>query len=144
MTIADQRLRLELLRTRAAIERAELAAAVDDLREHTLPLVRLAGVASRVSSIMGAGAGRSGGRRGWIALALAALDQRPWVGLLLAGALRVARRRPLAVALALGALALAAATRGRAQRDAEGGTGDGAHGNAPTPPPPPAPTTDSP
>jgi hypothetical protein len=119
MSIADQRLRLELLRSRAAIERVELAAAVDDLREHTLPLLRLVGLASRVSSIVGAGS-RLSSPRGWLSLALTALDQKPWVGLLLAGALRVARRRPLAAALALGAIAAAALARRATQGSAAG------------------------
>ncbi len=125
MSLAEQRLRLELLRTRAAIERAELASAVDDLRERTEPLLRVASAASRLGSIMGAGAGRIGSRGGWLSLALTLLDQKPWLGLLLAGTLRVARGRPLASALALGAVVVALAARRASTASAETPAEDG-------------------
>ncbi len=126
MSIADQRLRLELLRTRAALERAELAGAIDEVREKTVPLLGLAGAVTRVSSLVGS-ASRLSSRGGWVTLALAALAQKPWVGLLLAGGLRLARRRPLAAALALGAVVVATAVH-RANSGAATATANNAAG----------------
>lgn len=126
MSIADQRLRLELLRASSALERAELAGAIDEVREKTVPLLGLAGAVTRVSSLVRS-ASRLSSRGGWVALALAALDQKPWVSLLLAGGLRLARRRPLTATTALGAVVVAAAVH-RAHSDAATATANNAAG----------------
>jgi hypothetical protein len=109
---------------RAAIEREELAGALGEVRERTVALRRLTALASRLGMAMGSGSGH-GGAGGWLAQAAALLDQRPWVPLVVAAAVRLTRHRPWAVVVAIGALLLAARLRSAAH------DGDGA-------PPPPA------
>lgn len=103
MSADPNRLRLEALRLRAAIEREELSVALSEVHERTAALRRLAGTAQRLGS--GLGSRRGAGR--WLAQVAGVLDQRPWVPLLVAGALRLTRRSPWAVVVALGALAAA-------------------------------------
>jgi hypothetical protein len=112
MSTDPNRLRLEALRMRAAIEREELAGAVDTLRQRTLNLRRLAAAANRLGSAV---AGGSGPARSWLPLAAAALEQRPWVGLLVAGAIRLARRKPWVAVAAVAALLVVARVRRTAQ-----------------------------
>jgi len=113
------RLRLEALRLRAAIEREELSVALSEVHERTAALRRLAGAAQRLGSGLG---GRRGAGR-WLAQVAGALDQRPWVPLLVAGTLRLARRSPWAVVVALGALG-AALLAARARSSAAPGSHD--------------------
>ncbi|MFN7756932.1 MAG: hypothetical protein ACK5RP_05665 [Betaproteobacteria bacterium] len=116
MSADPNRLRLEALRLRAAIEREDLSVALSEVHERTAALRRLAGAAQRLGSGLG---GRRGAGR-WLAKVAGALDQRPWVPLLVAGTLRLARRSPWAVVVALGALGavlLAARARSNAAPD---------------------------
>jgi hypothetical protein len=103
---ADLGLRLELLRLRGELQRAEAAAALADVRA----------TARRARAVLGAlaGLGRivSGARApafdtGSMALFAAALRERPWLVPLAGIALKLARRHPWAV-LAATAAALAA------------------------------------
>jgi hypothetical protein len=116
MSTDTNRLRLELLRMRATIEREELAAAVTELRSRTVTLRRVAGVANRLGTAMN---GSSPGALGWLAQAAGAFDQRPWVPLVIAGAARLAKHRPWTVALTLGALLVVARARRAAQHSNE-------------------------
>ena len=119
MSTDPNRLRLEALRLRAAIEREELSVALSEVHERTAALRRLAGTAQRLGSGLG---GRRGAGR-WLAQVAGALDQRPWVPLLVAGTLRLARRSPWAVVVALGALG-AALLAARARSSAAPDSGD--------------------
>lgn len=96
-------LRLELLRMRGQIERAEVAAALIEFKAGAR---RIGTVAAAVSSLGGALAGA--GRRGPVGLLLdAARGRAIWAPLALA-AVRALRRHPAAaVALTVGAAALA-------------------------------------
>lgn len=104
---ADERqLRLELLRLRGEMQRAELAQTVSELRTGAHRAGRWMAVASQFSASLG------GGRRGWLYAAASALRLRPWLIPVALGALRLARRHPLpAVIAALGALAATRALR---------------------------------
>lgn len=113
MSVQQHRLRLEALRMRAEIERAELATALGDLRTRTATLRHLASAAGNTLGVMRAGAG---GGTSWLALATRLLGQKSWVALLAAGALRLGRHHPLALGAALVAVLVGArlrAARGR-------------------------------
>jgi hypothetical protein len=126
-------LKLELLRVRASIERAELRAAVLDLKSATRPLRRLLGVVSGVAQ------GAQGQRAGMVSLVgtvFSLLRQRP---ALLSALVAILSRRRARRWLALGAAAAVVAwfVRGVvASSKAEGGSpGQAAaagSGNAPT------------
>jgi hypothetical protein len=94
-------LKIEMLRMRGAIERAEVAAAMADVRLSTR---RIAAVASAVSTV---GAALSG-RAGWGRSLVGSLDARTmWAPIALI-AVRTLRRYPVAtLAVTAGALALA-------------------------------------
>lgn len=84
-------LRMELLRMRASIERAEMASAMRDLR----------GGADRLRSFSNLAGGLGAaiaGRSGWVGL-LAALARKPWAAAFALGAVRALKRRPLVGAL---------------------------------------------
>lgn len=92
-------LRFELLRVRASIERAELRAAVLELKTTTQPLFSLLAAARRLT-------GQIEGRRGGIAAlagsAFVLLRERPW---LLSTLAAIAARRGLRRWLVLGVVA---------------------------------------
>jgi hypothetical protein len=96
------RLRLELLRMRAQIERTEIAAAVVDLRVGTRRLRQFGAAASSV------GAATTGGSGGWLSQIVSAISKRPWLGGVVVGALRTARRHPWLALVAVGAVVIAA------------------------------------
>lgn len=111
-------LRMELLRTRAALERAEVAAAMDDLRDGTRRLRSLAAVASNL------GAAVSGGGRSLFATAAGAVTGRPWLAALALGALRAVRRHPWLALAAAGTLAVGIiVARGRSDPETQAGSG---------------------
>jgi hypothetical protein len=111
MTRADpQQLRLELLRMRASIERAELQAAVLDLRSATQPLRRALGVVSGLAR--GDGAGR-GGIASLVGPLFALLRERPW---LLSAIVTIAARRGARRWLMLGAVTAVVALLVRSMR----------------------------
>lgn len=96
------RLRLELLRMRAQIERGEIAAAVVDLKVSTRTLRRFGAVASSL------GAAASGTTGGWLGPIMGVISERPWITAVLLGALRTARRHPWLALVAAGAVVIAA------------------------------------
>jgi len=91
------RLRLELLRMRAQIERAEVAAALQDVRGSTHRLRQIAAVAS---SVRVAASGRTSS---WLGLLAGVITQRPWLAAIAVGLLRSARRHPVLALIAIGA-----------------------------------------
>ncbi len=96
------RLRLELLRMRAQIERSEISAAVVELKVGTRTLRRFGAVASSL------GAAASGSTGGWLGPIVGLISERPWITAVLIGALRTARRHPWLALVAAGAVVIAA------------------------------------
>ncbi len=115
------RLRLELLRMRAQIERGEIAAAVDDLKVSTRKLRRFGAVASSL------GAAASGGTGSWLGPIVGVISERPWITAVLLGALRAARRHPWLALVTAGAVVIAARWR---RRDPAPETGRGPESKA--------------
>jgi hypothetical protein len=121
---AERKLRLELLRARAAADRIELSVAVRDISERLDPIRRAADSIGSVAAVLG-GRGRT---LGWAAAAVAALVRSGWLRRTV-GAVRqrrAARRGPRARNVALSALVagLIALLLGRARAggpQAEGG-----------------------
>ena len=96
------RLRLELLRMRAQIERAEIAAAMVDLQVSTRRIRQIGAVAGRL------GAAARGGTGGWLGQIVGAISQRPWIAAVVVGVMRSARRHPWLALAAVGAVVIAA------------------------------------
>lgn len=92
------KLRLELLKLRATMERTELRAAMLDLRASTQGVRRIAALAG--------GLGAGGGKLGSI---VALLSQQPWLAALALRAWRAVRHHPLAGAALVAAAAAALA-----------------------------------
>ncbi len=107
---ADLQLRLELLRTRAALERAEVAAVIVELRTRTQRASVWTAAASSVGAAVGAGTG------GWINLVFNALRHRSEWGTLALGALRSMRHHGVLTATAVGVGALVAVLARRKKR----------------------------
>jgi hypothetical protein len=120
------RLRLELLRMRAQIERAEIAAAVVDLQVGTRRIRQIGAVASSL------GAAASGGTGGWLGQIVGALSQRPWITAVVIGVLRSARRHPWLALVAVSAVVVAARWQRRGDQRA------GSSESEPTPAPSPS------
>jgi hypothetical protein len=125
------RLRLELLRMRAQIERTEIAVAVVDLKAGTRRLRQFAAAASSV------GAATTGGSGGWLSQIVSAISKRPWLGGVVVGALRTARRHPWLALFAVGAVLIAARWQlhrsAPAQEPAAEPTAEPANADAPGP-----------
>jgi hypothetical protein len=122
---ADRQLRLELLRARAAADRVELSAALQDVSDR-FHFVRRA--ADSVESVARALSGRSH-LVGWLATAGAALARGKWVRRALGGAAAglLARSAPWARPLALGVMAaifLGLRVRRRRRSDAKRASGN--------------------
>jgi hypothetical protein len=84
---AELRLRMEMLRLRASLERAELASALLEVRAGVRRVQGLAGMVGRFGSAVAGGGG-------WPGVLASAVGERPWLGVLLLGAVRVIRRHP--------------------------------------------------
>jgi hypothetical protein len=110
-------LRLEMLRLRGTLERAEVAAALTAVRTGAAPLARIIGT---VSVLQGGWVGALAARPAWAASAALLL-------------LRVSRRHPRLLAAAAAGLALAWLVRRRAGGPAAGGEPAGS-GSASEPP----------
>jgi hypothetical protein len=95
-----QRLRIEMLRMRAALERAQVSAAMTDLRDSTQRVRALASAASNV------GAALSGQGDGWVSMMAGAVRPGPMLATLALSALRSARRHPWMAIAAVGAIAI--------------------------------------
>ncbi len=95
----NRELRMEMLRMRASIERAEVSAALRELRVSTGRMRSLASVAGGISAAVA-------GRSGWMGLLASSVTGRPWLAALALGAVRALKKRPLLAALAIGAVAI--------------------------------------
>lgn len=95
----NRELRMEMLRMRASIERAEVAGALRELRASTGRMRNLASVAGGISAAVA-------GRSGWMGLLASSVTGRPWLAALALGAVRTLKKRPLLAALAMGAVAI--------------------------------------
>jgi hypothetical protein len=93
----NRELRMEMLRMRASLERAEVAASVRELRGST---DRLRSIANAAGSVGAAVAGRSG----WVGLLASTVTGRPWLAALALGAVRSLKRRPLLSAVVVAAV----------------------------------------
>ncbi len=101
-------LRMELLRMRAQVERAEVVAALRAVRSDTRRLRSFAGVAGSLGAALR-------GRRDWLGMLAGTVTGRPWLAALALGALRALKRRPMLAAIAASALALGLVARGGRQ-----------------------------
>jgi hypothetical protein len=109
-------LRLELLRLRGELQRAELARAAAELRATARRWVEIAQLAREVGSAVAGATDRP-----WVGIAATVLRGRPWLGALaLAAATRLLRGRRLTWAM-VAALAYAALRRARRRSDGADG-----------------------
>lgn len=92
----NRALRMEMLRMRASLERAEMASAVSELRGSTDRLRSFANAAGNVGAAVA-------GRSGWLGLLASTVTGRPWLAALALGAVRSLKRRPLIAALVVAA-----------------------------------------
>lgn len=92
-------LRMEMLRMRASVERAEVAASLRDLRGSTGRLRSFASVAGGVSAAVAS-------RSGWMGLLASSVTGRPWLAALALGAVRALKRKPLLATVAIGAVTI--------------------------------------
>jgi hypothetical protein len=111
----DLRLRMEMLRLRGELQRADAEAALRDVRDGSRGMLDLVATVFRVGS-----ASRSGAQ--WVGPLIAGLRERPWLAGLAMFALRSVRRHPVAALVAAAAAALAArfVFRSAAPRDPSG------------------------
>lgn len=108
---AELRLRMEMLRLRASLERAELVAALGEVRAGARRMQGLAALAARF------GAAMTGG--GWAGALASAVGERPWLGALLLGVVRGVRRHPRLLLGAAAAAVIAMLVAGRGPRAAD-------------------------
>jgi hypothetical protein len=111
-------LRMEMLRMRAEVERAEVASAMRELRGGARRLRTFAGVAGSLGAALR-------GRRDWPALIAGAVSGRPWLAAAALGAVRALKKRPMLLAAAIGAVALGAWVRGARRPRAASDLADG-------------------
>lgn len=122
-----RRMRMELLRTRATLERAEVADALQSLRDDAGRLRTATTTLKGLGSLVGALSGRRGlaglavreaqsrGAGGMVAMVVDQAMRRPWLAALALKGLGAFRRRPaiaLAVVAGVTAAALVARRRG--------------------------------
>lgn len=93
----NRALRMEMLRMRAAMERAQVSDALRDVRGSG---GRLRNLASFAGTLSAAAAGRSR----WMGLLASSVTGRPWLAALALGAVRALKRRPLLAAVTVGAV----------------------------------------
>lgn len=86
-----RQLRMEMLRMRAGVERAELVSAIRDVRGGAERLRSLSNLAGGIGAAVT-------GRSGWIGL-VAALVRKPWAAAFALGAVRALKRKPLLAAV---------------------------------------------
>jgi hypothetical protein len=103
-------LRMEMLRMRANVERAEAASAMRELRGSTDRLRSFGGVAGSIGAALVGGSG-------WAGL-LASLVRRPWVATFALGAVRSLKRRPLLAAVVVAAAVVGLRFARSSSRDA--------------------------
>ena len=95
----NRELRMDMLRMRASVERAEVAASLRNLRGSTGRLRKVASIAGGVGEAMA-------GRGGWMGLIASSVTGRPWLAALALGAVRVLKRTPLLAVVVIGAAAI--------------------------------------
>ncbi len=95
----SRELRMDLLRTRAAIERAEVSAALQGMRAGTGRMRNLATVAGGISAAVA-------GRSGWMGLLATSVTGHPWLAALALGGVRALMKRPLLAVFTIGAVAI--------------------------------------
>ncbi len=95
----NRELRMDMLRMRASVERAEVAASLRDFRASTGRLRNFASLAGGVSAAVA-------GRSGWMGLLASSVTGRPWLAALALGAVRALKRKPLLAAVAIGAVTI--------------------------------------
>jgi hypothetical protein len=93
----NRALRMEMLRMRAAMERAQVSDALRDVRGSGGRLRNLASFAGTLSAA-------AAGRNRWMGLLASSVTGRPWLAALALGAVRALKRRPLLAAVAVGAV----------------------------------------
>lgn len=93
----NRALRMEMLRMRAAMERAQVSDALRDVRGSGGRLRNLASFAGTLSAA-------ASGRSRWMGLLASSVTGRPWLAALALGAVRALKRRPLLAAVAVGAV----------------------------------------
>ena len=104
-----RQLRMEMLRMRASVERAELVSAVRDLRGGAERLRSLSNLAGGIGAAVTA-------RSGWIGL-VAALVRKPWAAAFALGAVRALKRKPLLAAAVVSMAAALGVGFSRMQRE---------------------------
>lgn len=97
---ADRRLRMQMLRLRGELQRADAVAALTEVRESGHRIGRVFGAVASLRGLSAAGAG-------WAAPLLVALRERPWLLALALSVVRTAKRHPAAVAVAGAVLVVA-------------------------------------
>ncbi len=95
----NRELRMDMLRMRAAVERGEVSASLDQLRGSTGRLRNLASVAGNLSAAVAS-------RSGWFGALAGSVTGRPWLAAIALTAVRALKRRPLLAAVAIGAVAV--------------------------------------
>lgn len=105
-----RQLRMEMLRMRAGVERAELVSAIRDIRGGTERLRSLSNLAGGIGAAVT-------GRSGWIGL-LAALVRKPWAAAFALGAVRALKRKPLLAAVVVATAAALGVGLSRSRRAA--------------------------
>ena len=103
-----RQLRMEMLRMRAGVERAELVSAIRDVRGGTERLRSLSNLAGGIGAAMT-------GRSGWVGL-LAALVRKPWAAAFALGAVRALKRKPMLAAVVVATAAALGVGLSRKQR----------------------------
>lgn len=106
-----RRLRMEMLRMRAGVERAELVSAVRDLRGGAERLRSFSNLAGGIGAAVT-------GRSGWIGL-LSALVRKPWAAAFALGAVRALKRKPMLAAVVVATAAALGVGLSRRPRGAE-------------------------
>lgn len=105
-----RQLRMEMLRMRAGMERAELVSAVRDLRGGAERLRSFSNLAGGIGAAVTA-------RSGWIGL-VAALARKPWAAAFALGAVRALKRKPMLAAVVVATAAALGVGLSRSHRAA--------------------------
>lgn len=105
-----RQLRMEMLRMRAGVERAELVSAIRDLRGGAERLRSLSNLAGGIGAAVTA-------RSGWVGL-LATLVRKPWAAAFALGAVRALKRKPMLAAVVVATAAALGVGLSRSRRAA--------------------------
>ncbi|MFD0727506.1 hypothetical protein [Lysobacter brunescens] len=103
-----RRLRMEMLRMRAGVERAELVSAIRDVRGGAERLRSFSNIAGGIGAAVT-------GRSGWVGL-IASLVRKPWAAAFALGAVRALKRKPMLAAVVVATAAALGVGLSRRQR----------------------------